>query len=87
MIEIANAIDPSGQIRLEASYDELNLYVTVGYEGALLEFPTELAAGEDEFGEGASQFRFAGFIVRKLADSLTQTSHDKGHRLVLRFEH
>ena len=87
VIEIASALDPTGQIQLEARYDELNLFVTVGYEGAKLEFPTELSAGEDEFGGGANPLQFAGFIVRKLADSLTQTSDGTRHRLVLRFEH
>jgi xanthine permease XanP len=87
VIEIASAIDREGNIELEARFDEMNLFVTVGYEGAVLEFPTELAEGEEVLGEGANMFRFAGFIVRKLADSLVQTSDGTRHRLVLRFEH
>ncbi|HSH92313.1 MAG TPA: solute carrier family 23 protein, partial [Ramlibacter sp.] len=33
VIEIASAIEPNGNIELEARFDEMNLYVTVGYEG------------------------------------------------------
>jgi xanthine permease XanP len=87
VIEIASAINPEGEVKLEARYDELNLYVTVGYDGTVLEFPTELSRSEDGLGDDQNLFQFAGFIVRKLADSLSQTSDGIRHRLVLRFEH
>ncbi len=61
---------PSGKVALQASFDEFNLDLRVGYEGTALEFPESRPslASIQQSDEGARQL--AGFLLRRNADRL-----------------
>ncbi|MFN0298772.1 MAG: solute carrier family 23 protein, partial [Burkholderiales bacterium] len=63
-------VRPSGNLELQASFDEFNLDVRVRYEGTALEFPENRPSLDSiqQSDDGARQL--AGFLLRRNADRL-----------------
>jgi len=78
---------PKGRLTIDASFDEFNLDVHVGYDGELLELPdsrpTEREIREDE--DGAR--RLAGFMLRRNADRAQSTRKDGRAAIHFHFDH
>lgn len=79
--------NPQGPLAIEATFDEYNLEVHVGYRGDLLELPdvrpSERAVREDE--DGAR--RLAGFMLRRNADRTTSSWRDDRAVVHFHFDH
>lgn len=89
---LAHAVDnispfSSGPIRVEASFDEFVIAVTLAYEGQPLGFPDRAPLPEDvaESEDGAR--RLAGFLIRSSADRLAADSDGRQSTIRLWFEH
>jgi NCS2 family nucleobase:cation symporter-2 len=78
---------PHGPLTIDASFDEFNLEVHVGYDGELLELPdsrpTEREVREDE--DGAR--RLAGFMLRRNADRAQSSCRDGRVVIHFHFDH
>ncbi|MET0918568.1 MAG: solute carrier family 23 protein [Burkholderiales bacterium] len=78
---------PKGRLTIDASFDEFNLDVHVGYHGELLELPdsrpTEREIREDD--DGAR--RLAGFMLRRNADRAQSTRKDGRAAIHFHFDH
>jgi NCS2 family nucleobase:cation symporter-2 len=79
--------NPQGPLVIDASFDEFNLEVQVGYDGELLELPdsrpTEREVREDE--DGAR--RLAGFMLRRNADRAQSDRRDGRAVIGFHFDH
>ncbi len=79
--------EPRGPLAIEATFDEFNLDVHVGYEGELLELPdsrpSEREVREDE--DGAR--RLAGFMLRRNADRAQSVRKDARSAVHFHFDH
>jgi xanthine permease XanP len=79
--------NPQGPLVIDASFDEFNLDVHVGYDGDLLELPdsrpTEREVREDE--DGAR--RLAGFMLRRNADRVQSSRKDGRAVIDFHFDH
>ncbi len=84
---VAENCNPRGPLAIDASFDEFNLEVHIGYEGDLLELPdsrpTEREIREDD--DGAR--RLAGFMLRRNADRAQSALKDGRPAIHFHFDH
>jgi len=74
-------------LRLSATFDELNLDLTVQYHGRPMEFPA-VAPSQQEVLEGASGVsHLAGYLARRFADNLKSQCKDGLCEVHLHFDH
>ena len=76
-----------GPLLIDASFEEFNLNVDVGYQGELLEIskqrPTERELLEDD----AAFIRLSGFLLTKLADKISSEQKNGRCHVHLNFQH
>ncbi len=78
---------PQGRLTIEASFDEFNLEVHVGYHGELLELP-DMRPTEREVREAEDGVRrLAGFMLRRNADRAQSARKDGRVVIHFHFDH
>jgi xanthine permease XanP len=84
---IVESCEPRGMLEIEASFDEFSLDVRVSYNGPPLELPEKRPSNDEILESEEGQRRLAGFMLRRLADSVAST-HRAGRSTVLfHFDH
>ena len=76
-----------GDIKVAASFDELNLDIDFRYRGTLMEFPVKRPSEADLLLDDKAVAELAGFLVRNYADRLQSSSTDEACRVQLHFDH
>jgi len=76
---------PRGPIKLRASYDEFDVDLQLSYMGAGLEFPDQPPSREEVIASEDGQRRLAGYLIRRQADLVTNTSGQS--TCLLHFKH
>jgi xanthine permease XanP len=76
-----------GNIKVAASFDELNLDIDFRYRGTLMEFPVKRPSEADLLLDDKAVARLAGFLVRNYADRIQSNSTDEACRVQLHFDH
>ncbi len=76
-----------GEMRLKASFNELNLAISVEYDGEALDLPKEPPEAEALISDKRAHRNLAGFLIRQYADKV-ELSQTGGRQLVsLQFTH
>ena len=76
-----------GPIVIQASFDEFNFDVSVGYEGKRLEFP-ERRPSDAQIRESEEGMRLlAGYMLRRNADRVRSESHNGNVTIYFHFDH
>lgn len=78
---------PAGPLRIDASFDEFNLDVHVGYEGDLLELPDARPTEREVREEDDGARRLAGFMLRRNADRAQSLVKDGRAVIHFHFDH
>jgi NCS2 family nucleobase:cation symporter-2 len=76
---------PRGPIKLRASFDEFDVDLQVLYHGSELEFPDQPPSRQELLTSEDGQRRLAGYLIRRQADSVANTSGESA--LSLHFKH
>jgi len=89
--ELFEAVGPTGlaegDIDVEVSFDELNLYVVARYRGEPPALPSTRPAEEELLREGPSATGLAGFMMTRYANSVRVDTKDGACRVRLHFDH
>ena len=72
---------PRGPIKLRASFDEFDVDLQVSYFGTELEFPDQPPSRQELVASEDGQRRLAGYLIRRQADSVTNTSGESAFSL------
>ena len=76
-----------GQMRVKAAFNELNLNVSVEYDGDALDLPEEPPEAEELISDKQAHRNLAGFLIRQYADKV-ELSQTGGRQMVsLQFTH
>jgi len=76
-----------GDIKVAASFDELNLEIEFRYRGTLMNFPMKRPSAADLLLDEKAIAGLAGFLVRNYADRIQSSSVDEACRIRLHFDH
>jgi hypothetical protein len=75
---------PPGPIKLRASFDEFDVDLQVLYHGSELEFPDQPPSRQELLTFEDDQRRLAGYLIRRQADRVTNTSGESALSLHLK---
>jgi NCS2 family nucleobase:cation symporter-2 len=76
-----------GNLTVDALFDELNLELTIRYEGRPLEFPGAAPSREELLDDQAGVARMAAFLIRRMADRVKVGVVGESCTVHLHFEH
>ncbi len=76
-----------GDIKVAASFDELNLDIDFRYRGTLMEFPMKRPSDTDLLLDDKAVAGLAGFLVRNYADGIHSSSMGENCSIQLHFDH
>jgi NCS2 family nucleobase:cation symporter-2 len=76
-----------GGLTVEALFDELNLELTVRYQGVPLVLPEAAPSREELLDDRAGVAHLAAFLIRRLADRVKICSDGESCTVHLHFEH
>lgn len=87
-IEALRALElAQGDVKVTASFDELNLDIDFRYQGKLMEFPARRPSEADLLSDDKAVASLAGFLVRNYADEIQSSSSGGNCRMQLHFDH
>lgn len=87
-IEALRALElATADVKVSASFDELNLDIDFRYQGKLMEFPTKRPSEVDLLSDDKAVAGLAGFLVRNYADEIQSSSSSGNCRVQLHFDH
>lgn len=77
----------TGPLLAEASFDEFNVNVRLSYDGAPLELPDRRPTDDEIIESAEGERRFAGFMLRRLADRVSATHRSGRSTVTFQFVH
>lgn len=76
-----------GKLMVDALFDELNLELTIRYEGCPLEFPEAAPSREELLDDRTGVAHMAAFLIRRMADRVKVVTVGDSCTVHLHFEH
>ena len=79
--------DPPGGIDIEASFDEFNLTIRIGYAGAALVLPEHRPSPEEVLASEEGERLLAGYLLRSTADGISCRQSAARAEIRLHYDH
>jgi len=84
---VVDACAPNGPVDVEANFDEFNLDMVISYQGKALGFPARRPTDDEIMQSEEGRRKLAGFLLRRLADSVEATHGDGRATIRFHFDH
>jgi xanthine permease XanP len=79
--------DPPGGVKIEASFDEFNLDLRVGYVGVPLPFPEHKPSPREIIADVDGERLLAGYLLRRSADRINSRASGEHSEVHLHYDH
>ncbi len=79
--------DPAGGVEIEASFDEFNLDVRMGYRGNPLILPEKRPSTREILSSDEGERLLAGYLLRRSADRISATASGERAEVHLHYDH
>ena len=84
---IMEGCSPEGPLEVDATFDEFSLDIRVSYVGPLLELPERRPTNDEIMESEEGQRRFAGFMLRRMADRVSASARSGRSTITFHFDH
>ena len=84
---LVRSCNPAGPIRIETSFNEFRVDLKLGYQGAMMPFPTTRPSMDAIADSDDGLLRLSGFLVQRQTDSVRVTQRGGACIIELHFDH